>query len=375
MNKYFDYASTTFMSDENIQLYGKLLDKYKYNSESLYPNGINTDNALSRARRMIAEQLNVNEKEIIFTSCGSEANNMAIKGVALARRNKGKHIISTVVEHSSVENSLRWLEKYLDYEVTLLEVDQNGIVDVDKLASVIRNDTILVSVMMVNNESGAIMPIQQIKNIVKKYPNCYIHVDCVQALGKINVDLSDIDLASFSAHKIYGPKGSGFLMKKQHVNIAELISAGQQEFHLRGGTSNVAANVLLAKLVCDATKNLDEKYRQVKVLHDYLYDKLADIDNVVLNSTKEGLPYIINFSCLKIGSQVMMNALSAKGFEVSAQSTCDSNAAVSKVIKAMYPRDLQRQKGTIRISLSENHTIQDCEQLIEAIKECVKQYG
>ena len=168
MNKYFDYASTTFMSDENIQLYGKLLDKYKYNSESLYPNGVNTDNALSRARRMIAEQLNVNEKEIIFTSCGSEANNMAIKGVALARRNKGKHIISTVVEHSSVENSLRWLEKYLDYEVTLLEVDQNGIVDVDKLASVIRNDTILVSIMMVNNESGAIMPIQQIKNIVKK---------------------------------------------------------------------------------------------------------------------------------------------------------------------------------------------------------------
>ncbi|MGN1399417.1 MAG: cysteine desulfurase family protein [Erysipelotrichaceae bacterium] len=375
MNRYFDNASTTFMSQENIELYGRLLDKYKYNSESIYPNGTSTDEALSRARKMIADKLGVKPKEIIFTSCGSEANNLAIKGVALARREKGKHIISTVVEHSSVENSLKWLQKYLGYQVSLLEVDQNGVIDVDKLASLMRNDTILVSIMMVNNESGAIMPLQQVKKLVKKYPNCYLHVDCVQALGKMNVDLTDIDLASFSAHKIYGPKGSGFLMKKEHVQIAELISAGQQEFHLRGGTSNVAGNVLLAKLVNDSVCDIDKKYAYVKQLHDYLYDELGRLDKVVLNSSKDSLSYIINFSCLTITSQVMMNALAIKGFEVSAQSTCDSNAAVSKVIKAMYPKDSERLKGTIRISLSEKHTKEDVNDLLAAIKECIKQYG
>lgn len=375
MNKYFDYSSTTPVDESMIALYDELLKKYYVNSESLYPSGQKVEAILQKARERIADDMQVLPKEIIFTSCGSESNNMALKGVALKRKDKGKHIISTVVEHSSILNSLKWLQEYFGFEVTLLPVNENGIINIEDLKKAMRQDTILVSIMMVNNESGAIMPIEEVKKIVRKYPNCYLHVDCVQALGKMNIDLKNIDLASFSAHKINGLKGSGFLMKKQHVMIAPLISGGQQEYHLRAGTENAPANILLAKTVDNALLNIEEKQNKVKKLHDYLRTKLCEIDNIVINSPLDCSPYILNFSCLSVTSQVMMNSLAEFGFEVSAQSTCDSESAYSHVISQMYKKDEKRLKGTIRISLNPVHELSDIDDLIYAIKESIRLYG
>ncbi len=375
MNRYFDYTSTTPMNDEMIKLYGELLKKYYVNADSLYPSGQKVNAILQKAREKIALDLNVLPKEVIFTSCGSESNNTAIKGVALKRKDKGKHIISTCVEHSSVLNSLKWLHDYLDYEITYLPVNSDGKIDVEDLKKAMRQDTILVSIMMVNNESGALMPIDEVKKIVRKYPNCYLHVDCVQALGKMNLDLKDIDLASFSAHKINGLKGSGLLIKKQHVMLAPLISGGQQEYHLRAGTENVPADILFAKVLDASLKDLDEKINYVQSLHDHLWDELTKMEDIVINSPKDGSPFILNFSCLKITSQVMMNALAQKGFEVSAMSTCDSENAYSHVISQMYKKDENRLKGTIRVSLSHDHQLSDVDDLINAIKECIRLYG
>ncbi|NMA16556.1 MAG: cysteine desulfurase [Erysipelotrichia bacterium] len=374
MYTYFDHSSTTPVNDDVLSTYFKILQKYFVNSESIYPRGLEVNNLMEKSREKTASLLNVLPKEVIFTSSGSEANNLAIKGTALKRSNYGKHIISTSIEHSSVDKSLKWLEEHLDFEVTYLPVNQNGVIEIEDLKKALRKDTILVSVMYVNNESGAIMPIDEIKSIVRKYPNCYFHCDCVQAIGKIDFDLSDIDMASISAHKIYGLKGSGVLIKKQHVQISELLSGGQQEFHLRAGTSNAAVNIVFYKTLKKALEAYRDHRNRIKKYHDYLLEELKKLDKVVINSPENGCYGVINFSCLTITSQVMMNALSLKGFEVSAVSTCDSQVAISRVISKMF-NDENRLKGTIRVSISHLHSFEDIKGLIEAIKECIEDYG
>ncbi len=374
MYTYFDYSSTTPVNDDVLNTYFKVLNKYYVNSDSIYPRGIEVNNLMEKSREKTASLLNVSAKEVIFTSSGSEANNLAIKGAALKRSEYGKHIISTNVEHSSVTNSLKWLEEYCGFEITYLPVNKNGVIEISDLEKNIRKDTILVSIMYVNNESGAIMPIDEIKRIVRKFPNCYLHCDCVQAVGKIDFDLSDIDMASISAHKIYGLKGSGVLIKKQHVQIAEIISGGQQEYHLRGGTSNAAVNIVFSKTLRLALEAFKANRDKIKKYHDYFIQELKKLDKVVINSPEDGCCGVINFSCLTITSQVMMNALSLKGFEVSASSTCDSLLAISRVISQMY-REEDRLKGTIRVSISHLHTLDDIKGLLKAIKECIEDYG
>jgi len=371
---YFDFTSTTPVHPEVMKTYQEVLEKYYQNSESLYPSGVKANSLMEKSRAQIAALLSVLPKEIVFTSGGSEANNLAIKGTALKRMKLGKHCITSCVEHSSVMNSFKWLEDYLGFEVTYLPVNQKGSINIEDLRKAMREDTILVSLMYVNNESGAINPLEEIKQIVRKYHNCYLHVDCVQAFGKMNIDLKDVDLASFSAHKIFGLKGSGFLMKKQHVDIAEVISGGQQEGHIRGGTANSPTNIVLGKTVRLAYEAFQANQKQVQENHDYLYKQLESIEHIVLNSAYEATPYLINFSCLTITSQVMMNALANKGFEVSAVSTCDSADAKSRVIEQMY-NDENRLKGTIRISISYHTTRQEIDDLLTAIKEIVKIYG
>ena len=371
---YFDNTSTTKVADEVLDTYDQVLRKYYVNSEAIYPSGLEVHKLMEKSRSQIARFLSVLPREIIFTSGGSEANNLAIKGTALKRSGIGKHIITSAVEHSSVLNSCRWLEQYFGFEVTYLPVSQKGSVDPADLEKAMRPDTILVSLMLVNNESGAINPLAEIREIVKKHHNCYLHVDCVQALGKMDIDLKDVDLASFSAHKINGLKGSGFLVAKQHVQMAELISGGQQENHLRGGTANSPANIVLARTVRLALEKREQQIDRIRMLHDTLYETLSGMDKVVINSPADGTPYLVNFSALTVTSQVMMNALASRGFEVSAQSTCDSNEAVSKVIAAMYDEP-ERLKGTIRISLNYEHTLEDVMALTDAIREVIRIYG
>ena len=372
--KYFDFASTTPLNDEVLKSYREILGRYFVNSESIYPSGVEVNELMNKSRRQAADLLGVLPNEIIFTSGASEANNMAIKGVALERKEQGRHIITTCIEHSSVLNSCRWLEKYEGFEVTYLPVNEEGKISVAELEKAIRDDTVLVSVMWVNNESGTIEPIEEVKKAVRKHPGCLLHVDCVQALGKLPINLREVDLASFSAHKIYGLKGCGILMKRAQINLAPLISGGQQEFGIRGGTANSPANILWGKTLRLALTDLEKKRARVQEYHDYVRHELEQLDNVVINSPQDALCYVLNVSCLSIPSEVMMNALSVKDYCVSAQSTCDSRKQYSHVISRMFS-DRMRLEGTIRISFSADQNWEEIKQFVKEFKEIVVRYG
>lgn len=332
---YLDYASTTPVHPEILKAYKGLLDVWFVNSESLYQEGTQLHQLMEKSRAQTASLLKVRPNEIIFTSGASEASSLAIKGVAFRHLEKKGHLITTQVEHSSVTNCFKQLEQ-LGFDVTWLSVDASGRVSLDELKKSVRPDTLLISIMMVNNEVGAINPIDEIKAFVKKNTHALLHVDCVQALGKIPVDLKDIDMASFSAHKIHGLKGSGVLYCAQHIELMPLVCGGQQEFGKRGGTENALVNIMFAKTLRLALEGQKSGYEHALKLRELCVRELSNMPEIELNSTSEGLPHIINFSCSTMLSEVLMNALNTKGFCISAQSTCHSKSkAPSFVLKAM----------------------------------------
>ncbi len=370
---YFDNASTTKINPEVLKTYEKLLENYYANSESLYNEGNEIRNMLDKSRAQIADLLGVNNEEIIFTSGASEANASAIKGVAFSFPNK-KHIITTTIEHSSVLFACKQMEEVFGYEVTYLPINKEGLIDLETLKKALRKDTVLVTIMHVNNEIGSILPIKEIAEYVKLNSEAYMHVDCTQSIGKIDVDMRNIDLASFSAHKIHGLKGSGVLMKKKHVPFVELIVGGEQEFGLRGGTTNAISDIVLAKTLRLAMENKDKLFEHAKILQNYAISKLEEIDGILINSPKNNIPCIINFSYEKIPSEVMQNALNERGFMVSARSTCESKNNYSYVIKAMGYSDT-RASSCIRLSFGLENNKEEIDLFLEALKEIIKQYG
>jgi len=372
---YLDYVSTTPLNKEVFNMYNELLSKYYANSDSLHDLGTEVRKLQEKSRHQIADLLKVKNDEVIFTGGASEANNTAIKGVAFARKALGKHIITSAVEHSSVMESCLQLRDHFGYDVTFLPVDQNGQVTLDDVKKALRDDTILVTTMYVNNELGSINPITEIADYLKKNSQAYYHVDAVQALGKLPLELSNIDLLSLSMHKIFGLKGSGILIKKQHVAMLPLISAGQQERGYRGGTSNACVNIIAAKTLRLALRERDDHYQHVDNLRRDLLEQLSAIDGIMINSPVNGSPFIVNFSYPKITSEVMMNALNEVGIAVSAQSTCHSNTkAISHVYRAMGYDD-KRSHSAIRIGLDYVVTKQDIERFMLEIKRIIKQYG
>lgn len=371
---FLDYASTTPVHPEVLDSYCELLKTKFYNSDALYDESVEIHTMMEKSRQAIANLLKVSSDEILFTSGASESNNLAIKGLAFSNPSK-KHLITTQVEHSSVLNAFKELEEVFGYEVTYLPVDKNGIISLHDLIDALRKDTCLVSVMAVNNEVGAIQPIEEIKEYLRKNSGAYFHVDAVQALGKIDFDCRDIDCISFSAHKIEGLKGSGILIKKRHVSLIPLINGGQQEFGLRGGTSNALVNVMFAKTLRLALENQQKHSDTVIKLREYLLTELSEIDGLFINSPKDGVPNIINFSYPLIPSEVMMNSLNKAGFCVSAQSTCASKShAPSKVLKAMGCDD-KIANSCIRVSYSYHTTIDDLKRFVDSVKESCERYG
>ena len=365
---YLDSVSTTKINDEVLAAYKKLLEDY-YNPDSLYDEGVKINDLQERSRENIAKALRVKSKEIIFTSGASEANNLALKGLAFANPLK-KHIISSYYEHSSVYNALEQLRRVFGYEITYLYPDHKGIVLKEAILKALRADTLLVSIMHVNNEIGAINDISAIGKALKADHRVYFHADCTQSLGKLPLDLEYVDLASFSAHKIHGIKGSGFLYKRDGVNIEPLISGGQQEFSLRGGTSNAPANIVLAKTVRLALDFQKENYDQISALHDHCLKELEKIPKVRINSFKDGIKTIINFST-PILSEVMVNALNLKGIMVSSKSTCTSKSkSHSRSLEALNIND----DYAIRISFDHDNTFEEIDRFIEALKEIIDKY-
>lgn len=371
---YLDYASTTPIRKEVLTTYTMLLEKYYGNSDSLHDVGRESHKLLEQSRAQIAQLLHVTPKEILFTSCASESNNCAIKGYALKNKQRGKHIISTCVEHASVHNALKQLEEEFGFSVTYLPVNEKGSIAYEDVKKALRPDTILVSMMVVNNETGAINPIQECAKYVRENSRAAFHIDAVQALGKLPVSLENIDMATFSAHKIYGLKGSAILYKRQFVELLPLLSGGQQENGYRGGTNNVPVNIVLAKTMRLALEDEQKNYRYVKELNGYLRFALANIADVEINSDEAGSPYILNISTMRIGSEIMLNALNDDGFCVSAQSTCSSKSKnMSYVVLAMGLGE-HRATHAIRLSLSHMTTKIELEKFIEALKEILNDY-
>lgn len=371
---YLDYASTTPIRKEVLDTYTMLLSKYYGNSDSLHDIGRESAKLMERSRANIAQLFHVQKEEIFFTSCASESNNYATKAYAWANKRKGNHLITTCVEHSSITNAMKQLEEQFGFEVTYLPVNAQGVVSLDDLKKALRKDTILVSMMMVNNETGAINPIKECADYVHAHSRAAFHMDGVQALGKIPVDLSYVDMATFSAHKIYGLKGSALFYKKKNIQVFSLISGGQQEEGLRAGTSNAPTDIVLAKTLRLALESLNENYTYVKQLNTWLRNALSDCEDIVINSPETASPYILNISVLCIGSEVMLNALNEKGFAVSAQSTCSSKSkAISHVLLEMGLGEL-RATHAIRISLSHMTTMEELQAFVKAIKEVIHDY-
>lgn len=300
---------------------------------------------------------------------------MAIKGAVFAALGKKSHLITTKVEHSSVTNAMHQLEEVFGFEVTWLDVDERGVVRLDQLKQALSEKTALVSIMAVNNEVGSVMPLEEIKQIVKKNSHALLHIDCVQALKRIDLDLSQVDLASFSAHKIEGLKGSGILMKKQHVNLVPIISGGQQEQGLRGGTANSVANIALAKTLRLA---LEEQvhYREVTGrLNKRMREGLAQLPEIEVNSPMDGVGAILNFSCKTIPSEVMMNALNSRNICVSAQSTCSSKSKTPSHVLVAMGLSEQRALSSIRCSFSSRNTPEEVDRFLRELKEILHKYG
>lgn len=365
---YFDNVSTTSLNPEVLKTYKTLLDDYYCNSDALYDDGVAIYNMQEKARKLIADSFNVGKDEIIFTSGASEANSLAIKGLCF--NNTRKHLITSIYEHSSVYNSFKQLEEHFGYEVTYLYPDEKGMIRPDDVKTALRPDTLLVSIMLVNNEIGAVNDINAIKEIVKKNSGTYFHCDITQGLAKVDIDMRDIDMASFSAHKIHGLKGSGALIKKKHVELLPIISGGQQEFGIRGGTSNAPTNIVLAKTLRLALEGMDAYNKHVLELNKYFMERIKEVDGVVVNSFDTCLPGLINIST-PIKSEVELNALNARDIMVSSKSTCGSRKNEgNRTLKALGVDE----DYALRISFGESNTKEEIDCFIDCLKEDIKRY-
>ena len=368
---YFDYASTAPVHHEVIEATQTLLPQFYANPDSLHSLGYQTGDLMRISREKIASLLNVTPPMVIFTGSASEANNMAIKGAAWANQRKGKHCITTKIEHSSVLNAFRQLQEHFDFEVDYLDVDEFGKISMDQLRRLLRKDTILVSIMAINNEIGTIQDIDEIKIVIKSLSSAILHVDFVQMLAKYPIDLNRIDLATFSAHKIGGLKGVGLLVRNPQVDLLPLISGGQQEQSLRGGTSNSLANITFAKALRLAMESRETSFLRVKEINDYLRGQLSVIPNLDILTPVEGSVYILTFTYPSIPSEIMTNALSARKIYVSAHSTCTSLSAYSHVHLAIGLKE-HSANGVIRLSFGDQSTLSQAHRFIEVLKEIIK---
>lgn len=373
MEAYLDNSATTKVFDSVRDVVVKTMSEDYGNPSSMHLFGMRGENYVKEARKTIASVLKATEKEIIFTSGGSESNNMALIGAAEANKRAGKHIITTGIEHASVSATMKYLEG-LGYEITYLPVDNTGKVDLESLRQSLREDTILVSVMYVNNEIGTIEPIEEIGKIIKEYNKSILfHVDAIQAFGKIDIvpKRLNIDLMSVSAHKIHGPKGVGFIYIKEKTKVKPIIYGGGQQNGMRSGTENVPGIAGLSQAVKEIYKDLKSENQKITELKDYFIDRVSELEGVTINSKKGsvGAPHIISVSVEGIRSEVLLHALEERGVYVSAGSACSSNKpAVSATLKAIGVKK-ELLDSTVRFSLSVFTTKEEVDYAIETMEE------
>ena len=367
-----DNASTTCLNEAILETYLSLLKQSYSNPSSLHHRGREAHFLLEKARKQILSLFSTSHHQLIFTSGATEANNLALKGLAFAYQKRGKHLISSIGEHPSVLEPLFQLRDFFGFSLTLLPLNASGSISLDDLEKAITKETILISLMHVNNETGAIHPISDIAELLKKYPKIIFHSDITQSLGKIEVPFSSLDAFSFSAHKIHGLKGSGALCIKKNLQVLPLLSGGGQEFGFRSGTPNVCADVVLAKTVRLALENQKANETSIRYLSNYLREALCQIAEIQVNSPIEASPYILNISFLKHKAAIMVEGLSKADILVGSISACSSkHESYSRVVNAMFDDDI-RASHTLRISLSAEINKNDLEHFVSTLKTLLK---
>ncbi|MNJ39485.1 Cysteine desulfurase [compost metagenome] len=368
--KYFDHAATTPPHEDVIRTVAEVMTQHFGNPSSLHRLGEDSSKLLSRAREVCAHALEVKPGEIIFTAGATESNNLAIRGIMAGYRHRGNHIVTTSIEHPSVYETCRQLEKE-GCMVTYVPVQADGIVRVEDVISAVREDTVLVSVMHVNNEIGSIQPITEIGNRLKsRHPLVFFHVDGVQGFGKLPLSIRDsrIDLYSLSAHKFRGPKGIGLLYVKEGVNLAPLLTGGGQEGGVRSGTENIPYIVGMAKAVRLATEGQPRFAEHLARLSHELHEGLQCLTGLEVNSSSQGAPHIIHFSFPGMKAETMLHMLEEEGFFVSTQSACSSKRSEPSRVLLSMNKEMDCALSGLRVSLGEEHTEEDVRQLLRAIE-------
>lgn len=364
---YFDNAATTPLSPSVITVMTETMTDVFGNPSSIHSYGRQASKTLRESRQTIANLLDVNARHIIFTSGGTESNNTAIKGYALANQNKGKHIITTAIEHHSVLHTMAYLEDRFGFEVTYLPC-QNGTIDLADVKKALRDDTILVSMMYANNETGDVLPIQEIGNLLRDHQAVF-HVDAVQAIGKFEIfpEQLGVDFLSASAHKFHGPKGVGFLYSRGMI-MDSLLHGGEQEHKRRASTENLPGIVGMAQALKDALTNCLSTTNHITSLRDHLLEQLEGL-SYYLNQGPNSLPQVINIGFPGYQNGVLLTQLDLAGFAVSTGSACTAGTVEpSHVLAAYYGKESHRLSESIRISLSDQNTFEEATQLAQTLR-------
>lgn len=365
---YMDNSATTRISDDILEeLIFNLKEEYG-NPSSIYSISQSSKEKVENARRKIAKVLNVKPKEIFFTSGGSESDNWALKGIAHSYKEKGKHIITTKIEHHAILHTAEFLEE-LGYEITYLNVDENGFINLKELEDSIREDTILISVMFANNEVGTIEPIKEIGEIAKKH-NVLFHTDAVQAFGNVKIDLSElnVDLMSFSGHKIHAPKGIGVLYIKDGIKITPLIHGGAQERQKRAGTENTAYIVAIGQAFENAVKDFDEKEKNVIQMRNRLIDNLTSVKGIYLNGpVDKRLPGNVNISIDGVKSSELLMMLDMNGICASSGSACTAGSLEPSHVLIAMGKSENHARNCLRLTLNSLNTMDEIERVSEEV--------
>ena len=379
MQVYLDNAASTRVSKPVIELMNKAMDEDYANPSAKHLKGMEAEKYLKEAAAKIAKTMKVSEKELVFTSGGTESNNMALIGAAMARQRYGKHIISTAIEHSAVHQVLVHLAD-LGFEYSILKVDEKGQISLEELKSLLRADTILVSVMYVNNEIGAVQDIKAIADIVHGYnKDIYMHTDAIQAYGKFKIfpKKEGIDLLSVSAHKLHGPKGSGFLYIDERVNIKPIIYGGGQQRGLRSGTLNIPGIAGLGEAAKEAYEDFDKEVEYIYGLRDYLIDEITKLNDegIKLNSEK-GLkfaPHVLSISISGVRAEVLLHAMEERGIYIASGSACSSNhPGLSGTLKGIGLKE-EFLSSTVRVSFSKYNNKKELDFFLANLKELIPQ--
>lgn len=371
---YLDNSATTKPDPSVLSSFKQVSETYFANPSSIHHLGVQAEQLLDKAREQTADMLGVEQQEVVFTSGGTEGNNLAIKGVSLEHQKRGKHIITTEIEHPSVHNASKGLES-LGFEVTYLPVDSNGMISLEELSGAIREDTILITVMHVNNETGSIQQIREIGEIAKHYNKLYFHVDDVQGFGKIPLQLanSGIDLCTISGHKIHGLNGTGILYVSKRTTLFPLFHGGSQEGAIRSGTENLAGAVSIAKAIrLIKEKELNEQ-EHLQTMSGYLREGLNQMKGVVINTPLVSAPHILNISVPGLKPEVIIHLLAEQEIYISTKSACSSKRSNQSSVLTACGYDLERSSSALRISLTYDNTTEELTQFLKVLERAIHQ--